>query len=118
MVMDRLHNGLPGIPKIYRNWTWEWRHNQLVLPGATSKVDLKIRYAAFMPDFGPVGNTPWYQQLVPIPRALDALACYICAEVAESRGDIDSGSFMAEAQAAAMALAGLPPSAPEPKAVK
>ena len=118
LVMDRLHNGLPGIPKLFRNWTWEWRHNQLVLPGATSKVDLKIRYAAFMPDFGDVDGTPWSQQLVPIPRALDALACYICAEVAEARGDVDSGSFMAEAQAAAMALAGLPPSAAEPKAVK
>ena len=119
MDMDRLMNGLPGVPKLFRNWTWEWIANQLVIPGATVPTDLWIRYAALLPDFEDTGEIPWHQQRVPIPRALDSLASYICAEVGAARGDVDASSFESAAQSAAMALAGQPPPSPAAdKAVK
>src|SRR5579863_587817 len=82
---------------------WEWRENALYLPGATSITDKQFRYTRFLPDLVQtvVGSvtTPWYYQLLPIPRCLSALAWYVAIEVAFPRGD---GEGYAGARAEAM----------------
>lgn len=71
------------------NTRWEWRSNALYLPGATALNDLQLRYTTYLPDFVATGSpaTPWYYQIVPIPRIASALAWYIAIEVCYPRGD-------------------------------
>lgn len=105
--IDQLTNGLPTIPKDILNRTWEWREEQIYLPGASGTTDIRLRYAAYLPDFidnSPIAATPWYQQKVPIMRAYNALAWGICSEMAKSRGDVDAGYFDQMAQQAAQAM--------------
>ena len=89
--MDNLLNGLPKVPKLLWNRQWEWRADQLWVPGATSITDINIRYVQMIVDFADVGvspgpnqiaSTPWFGQPVPIMRCLDALADYLCREIA------------------------------------
>ena len=103
--MDRVFNGLPPIPKQFRNFVWEWRDDGIYMPGASGATDLKIRYAAYLPDFldnSPTANTPWFQQPIPIMRCLDPLSCYACHEIAKGRKDLDAAVFLQDAEAAAM----------------
>lgn len=105
--VDQLTNGLPTIPKDTLNRTWEWREEQIYLPGASGTTDIRLRYAAYLPDFianSPLTATPWYQQPVPIMRAYNALAWGICSETAKARGDVDAGYFDQMAQQAAQAM--------------
>jgi hypothetical protein len=95
--MDRLDNGLPAVPKGALNRSWEWRNGAIYMPGATSSTDLRIRYAAFFPDFLPsgtgTGQALFNSQYIPIVRAVNPLAWFICSEVARARGDIDAQTF-------------------------
>ena len=85
---------------------WEFRNDILFMPGALVPVDLRVRYAAYLPNFIDTGDTPWYQQPASIMRCKDAFSNYICAEVAGPRGDLDAAAFTAAAESAAMKLAG------------
>jgi len=110
--MDRMDNGLPGVPKIARNKCWEWRNGAIYMPGATQVTDVRIRYAAFYPDFvtpSGVGGVPFNQQPVPIIRALNPFAWFICSEVAKARGDMDAQSFDASAMESAKQMFNLDP---------
>lgn len=49
--VDRVENGLPTAPKQTMNKLWEWRDERIYMPGATGTTDLRVRYAALLPDF-------------------------------------------------------------------
>ena len=97
--MDYVINGLPAIPKLQWNRQWEWRNDNLYMPGATVATDLRIRFAQSFLDFTDVGgspglnqlaNTPWFSQPVPIMRCDDALSDYFCREIKIAVGDMDA----------------------------
>lgn len=96
--MDRVDNGLPAVPKGLRNKCWEWRNGAIYFPGSTAIVDLRVRYAASCADFVDAGTTPFASQNVPILRAVNPFAWFICAEAAKARGDLDAGDFEQKAQ--------------------
>lgn len=102
--MEMWIDGIPTWTKQNRNLVWEWREDALYMPGSLNTMDLRIRYAAYLPDFITVGAVNWYDQPVPIVRCLDALANYICYEVSNSRGDQVATTFRADAEAAAKRL--------------
>ncbi len=91
--MDKLDNGLPAIPKAARNQSWEWRQGAIYFPGSVNFTDIRLRYAAYYPDFVAAGTTPFTGQLIPILRALNPLAWFIASEVAAPRGDLDVEYF-------------------------
>ena len=111
--MDRLDNGLPAVPKTMLNKSWEWRNGSIFVPGATSITDIRIRYAGFESDFvapsGVVGAIPFANQPIPIVRAANALAWFICSEVAKARGDVDGGDFDTKAVTTAQMIFNLDP---------
>lgn len=94
-------DGLPTDPKGGRNLLWEWRNDTIFMPGSQLVMDLRLRYAAYLPDFITTGGVLWYNQPVPVMRSLDAFSNYICAEMANARGDMDGATFEAKAEAAA-----------------
>lgn len=96
--MDRLDNGLPGIPKTAFNRSWEWRNGAIYLPGATQALDLRIRYAGFFADFVAANTTPFANQPIPILRAMNPLAWFIASEFSKARGDMDVQYFDQQAQ--------------------
>ncbi len=105
--MAYILNGLTGLTKRDRNYNWGWDNDTIVLPGSTVVMDFELRFIKLLDDFQnntPLAATPWYDQLVPIPRAFDALAWYICAEYANARGDKDGQSFNTLAEQAATRL--------------
>ena len=108
--MDRLYDGLPAVPKLALNKSWEWRNGAIYIPGATVIVDLRVRYAAFYAGFVAPGTTAFSAQMVPIVQSLNAFAWFICAEVAKPRGDLDAGDFEAKGQQAARFIVELDPS--------
>ena len=99
--MESMSDGLPGWNKQSRNGLWEWRADGIYLPGATVGVDLRIRYNRYLADFADSGTAQWFQQVVPMMRALDAFSYFICMEVAEGREDLDTGAFQEKGEAAA-----------------
>lgn len=95
---------IPSIPKLQWNQIAVWNDDKIFMPGATVITDLRIDYAAYFPDFLDTGTTTvaaayarWFQQTVPILRALDPLADYICAEVEAARGNIIAAQAYTEA---------------------
>lgn len=99
--MDNWLDGLPAWGKTACNRIWEWREDSIFLPGALQTMDIRLRYAAYLPDFVTQGKTQWYNQPVPIARVLDPFAYFICSEMANARGDTDGAAFDQKAQAAA-----------------
>lgn len=94
--MDQVLNGMPSAPKQNLNRVWEWREEVIFLPGATVATDIRMRYEAYLTDFmdnAPLAATPWYNQKVPIMRALNPLSWLICSETAKARGDLDGNYF-------------------------
>ncbi len=96
-------DGMPSIPATAYNQVWEWRGDAIYLTGANSALDLRIRYANFIGDFVEANNLQWYEQTVPIVRALDSLSLFVCAEIAGSRPDLelDTAAFIQNAEASA-----------------
>ena len=111
--MDRLDNGLPAVPKTALNKSWEWRNGAIYLPGATAVTDIRMRYAASFPDFLPSGTGPgqalFSAQPIPIVRAVNPFAWFICSEVARARGDIDGQTFDSNAMQATRQMFDLDP---------
>ena len=97
LPMDQIFNGLPTAnpgngpgARDALNRLWEWRDETIYLPGATGATDIRMRYAAYAPDFAYNGN---WNSPVPIMRSLNAFAWFICGEMARPRGDMDAGQF-------------------------
>lgn len=100
--MENMLDGIPAIAKRTGNYSWEWRNDAIYMPGSMFPMDLRIRYAKYLPDFVTVGSTPWYALPVTIARCSDALSLYICAEVSRARPDLELvDDFAGEAEAAA-----------------
>lgn len=93
LQMDRLDNGLPAVVKTARSNSWEWRNGAIYLPGSTVATDIRTRYAAYFPDFVADSDTAFADQPIPILRAMNPLAWFICSEVAKARGDLDAEMF-------------------------
>ncbi len=101
--MNQWLDGMPSLPATPYNQTWEWRGDSIYFTGANTALDLRIRYANYLADFIETTGIPWYEQTVPIVRALDSLSLYVCAEIAGSRPDLelDTATFISQAEAAA-----------------
>lgn len=99
--MEMSQDALPDWVKGPSNGMWLWENDTLYMPGATYPYDLRMEYAAFLPDFVTTDTTPWYEQPVPIMRSEDALSWYICAEAAGPRKDLSAAEFVAKAESAA-----------------
>lgn len=102
-------DGLPSSMKQGFNFIWEWRDDKLFFPGALSVLDMRVRYAKFIPDFadtiGDQGQiVPWYNTPVPIVRCQDAFADYIAYEVTNARGDAAAAGFLVSGQLKANAI--------------
>ena len=96
--MEMAPDGFRSSRKTCWNGKWNWREDGLWMPGSLVQMDLELYYAAYLPDFETNGNTPWYNQPVPILRSLSALSNYICYEFAKPRGDLDADSYKAAAE--------------------
>lgn len=100
--MEQMIDGLPVIPIQTYNRLWEWRADAIYFPGSNQTLDVRIRYAKYLPDLTNAFG-PWYLQQVLIPRCQDALSLFCCAEIAAARPDldIDPDEFLAKAEVAA-----------------
>lgn len=103
--MELSVDGISNQPKQARNYSWEWRDDKLYFPGSTAAMDIRVRFSKWLADFVDNATTAYSAQSVPIMRALDAFAWYICSEAANARGDIDGAQFDTKAEAAATKLA-------------
>lgn len=94
-----VNDGLPDLVKTGYLRVFDWRNNCIFMPGANIVKDLRVRYASYLSDIPSSGTAP-----VPILRCRDALAHYVCAEFAFSRGSPEAtavgNSFMGMGQAA------------------
>jgi hypothetical protein len=79
------NDGLPDNVKTNYLGLWEWRQNAVYFPGALIMRDIRVRYASYLADIQSSGTA-----LVPIIRCADALANYVAAEFAFSRGSPDA----------------------------
>jgi hypothetical protein len=80
--MEQMYDGLPNWPKTTASRVWEWRNDLIYMPGSQNVMDIRVRFAKYMPDFDDIGQVRWYQQPVPIMRAADALSWMVCRELA------------------------------------
>ncbi len=100
--MDRQIQGIPAVPKNDFMLMWEWREDKIYLDGARIPCDLRIRFAAYLPDIvnDDANFTPWFEQRVPIMRCMDAMTDYICREIYIARGDAEAAAaFQQSAEA-------------------
>lgn len=112
--MDNIVGTIPAIPKLDWNGLWQWRQNAVYMPGANTLADIRIRYAAYFPDFADTGDTtsataftPWFSQPIPIMRSFDAMVSYVCAEAEKARGNKDAAmAYTADGDASAGLLLG------------
>lgn len=95
--MDQIFNGLPTAnpstgpgPRDALNHLWEWRDETIYMPGAIGDTDLRLRYAAYAPDFAYNGG---WGMPVPIMRSQNSFSWYVCSEMARPRADMDAGQF-------------------------
>lgn len=106
--MTRALYGLRTVPERSElNRQWEWRDNALWFTGATAVTDILIRHISLYPDFEDSGSPllPWYESLIPIPRASSALAWYVAYEVCVARaGEQESAGILNNAQTEALGI--------------
>lgn len=98
--MFPVNDGLPSRPKVPWLQQYDWRDNAIYLVGATVLTDIRLRYNRYLPDIQPdtqgLGTTR-----IPLPRCAKALAYYIAAEYATSRGSPLADGFTAKGDNAA-----------------
>jgi hypothetical protein len=82
---------------VFNGW-FDWRGDDLILPGSTMSVDLEIFYSASLAAFNTIGEVSWYNQPIPIIQGESALAYFICNEFAVGRGDMDAQSWLTMGQ--------------------
>lgn len=105
--MDLVLDGLAMGPKLNWNQQWEWRQDKIQMPGARSNTDVRIKIAAYLPDFVDAGTTPFASQAVEILRSQNMLTCFIAYEFCNARGDTDAGSLLTDGQNEAAKIAGV-----------
>lgn len=84
-------DGLPSRQKGSFNRCWDWRNDELHLPGAIQILDLRIRFASYLADL--VNASTFQTTPVPIMRSAEALAYYTAALFVEPRGGTLAVSF-------------------------
>jgi hypothetical protein len=105
--MDFIRSGrLPQVVQGPWNRIWTWRNEQILLPGATSILDMWMHYHSFAVDFVDAATTPFASQIVPIMRCQDSFSAYLAAEISGPRGDADTKSLIANGEDAARILVG------------
>jgi hypothetical protein len=82
---------------VYNGW-FDWRNDDLILPGSSSMFDLELYYSAALQPFNTVGEILWYNQPLPIIQGTSALAYFICNEFSVGRGDADAQSWLTMGQ--------------------
>ena len=87
--MEKMLVGLPALQKSSGMRFWEWRGDAIYTPGSQRVEDLRIRFVRYLPDFADTGTERWFNLELPITRASDSLAWYLCAEIAGARGSND-----------------------------
>lgn len=88
------NDGVPPYVQTAYFQCWEWRNNQLQLPGALQANDLRVLYEVFFPDI-----TAWDQE-IPLPDCQDAIAYLIAAQYLRSRGSEGADAMDAKAEKA------------------
>lgn len=89
--MRPVNDGLPSISQASMFRYWDWRNDKVYMLGAVQANDIRMRYAAYLPDLAQAANGA---TLVPIVRCADALANYTVWAFARARGSPLSGQFM------------------------
>lgn len=102
---------IPSIPRQQWNQIWVWNDDAIWFPGATVITDVRIDFAAYLPDFTGTGAGFPGSQTADIMRCEDALAGYIAAVFCAARGDIDASGILAAAKDGARIIAGVQPAA-------
>jgi len=93
-VFRRMHpapNGLRSRAKGSWNRYFDWREDAVYFPGSILNMDVKGRYAAYLPDIAPAASfaaTP-----VPIMNCADALANYAASIFVTPRGSLLGPNF-------------------------
>jgi hypothetical protein len=91
LPMREYPDGLPSIAQSYRLLGWEWRNEQIWMPGATQTNDLKLRFEADIIQFATVNDT------ILIRGGTDPLANYLAALFVNARNPMAAASFSAAA---------------------
>src|SRR5579863_7787913 len=91
LPMKEFPDGLPSVPQSYRIRFWEWRNEQIWMPGATQQNDLKLRFESDVAQFATVNDT------IMIRGATDPIANYLAALFTNSRNPSAAASFSAAA---------------------
>lgn len=102
---------IPAIPKNQWNVIWVWNGDAIWMPGALVQTDLRIDYAAYLPNFTGSGAGFPGTQTADIMRCENALSGYIAAAFCAARGDMDGSGILAAAKDAARIIAGVAPAA-------
>lgn len=105
--IDPMEYALDGIPNTISqsfNLCWEWRSDSIYLTGATQPIDLRIRYASYLPDIVDTTGVRWFRQPVPITNCQDSFSWLIVYEFLSSRSPesdtVEAEAYIAKAEAA------------------
>lgn len=80
-------DGLEDRVKGSCNKFWDWRQDRIFLPGSILAMDLRLRFAAYLPDIT-LSQNSFSATPVPIMRSADALAHYAAAIFVSPRGGV------------------------------
>jgi hypothetical protein len=89
LLMKEYPDGIPSTPQSYRLCFWEWRNEQIWMPGATQINDLKLRFESDIMMFATVNDT------ILIRDSTDAIANYLAALFTNARNPMAAASFSA-----------------------
>lgn len=89
--MVPVNDGLPSVAQSSSLRFWEYRTDGIYMVGATQAIDIRMRYAAYLPDLTDGTST------VQIRGAENALAALTAAEFAAARGSPLADSFRNQA---------------------
>jgi|SRR5579864_3267053 len=84
-------DGLRSYTQTLRLRVWEWRQDQICMPGATQSEDIRLRYVSEVVNFSTTAD------VILIRGSQSALASYLAYVFAESRGSTIADKFMAMA---------------------
>lgn len=95
--MNQPQEGLPSVAQVQSFRNWEWRNDNLNLPGATTVRDLRLRYYCALPQF--FSQTLNFDTtFVPIMDCTDAVAYKTAVKYARMLGSPGLADLAAEAK--------------------
>ena len=85
-----MRNMVDGLDHFWKNNAlynrqWEWREEQINVPGCIRSMDWLIGYRKYLNDFVDVGSDRWWTLPVPLVRCQDPFSWHICAEFCFAR---------------------------------